>query len=138
MGGINKKSEAGLVIILIVIIVLFFFCWLINVGQRECKSNMDCGSESYCGSGFSCHTFPNIQKTVDQYDLFWPAVAIGIAIIIAAFILKWQKTISEEIKEQQTIVKVQKEEPFEVEEVAEPYYKSENNYYKSPTNLNGP
>lgn len=137
----NKKSEAGLVAILIVIIVLFFFGWLINVGQRECKSNRDCGSEAYCGSDFSCHTYPTIQKTVVQYNLFWPAFVLGIAIVASAIIIKWQKTVSEKKPAQQTIV-VQKEEPVEVEEITEPYYNSEGKlgdpYYKSATNTRSP
>lgn len=143
MGGLYKKSEAGLLVILIIIIVFFFFGWLINVGQRECKSNRDCGSESYCGSDFACHTYPTIQKTVVQYNLFWPAVVIGVAIVAVALIFKWNKTRTEEkTVEKQTIVKVQQEEPVEVEEIAKPYYRSEGKlaepYYKSTTNTRSP
>ncbi|MBI2102006.1 hypothetical protein HYT53_05345 [Candidatus Woesearchaeota archaeon] len=123
MGGLGRKAEAGLVIILVAIIVLFFFGWLINIGQRECKSNKDCGSEAYCGSDFACHQYPNIQKTIVQYSLFWPAVIIGIAIVAAAFIIKfgWLKPVKSET--QKIIIK----EPEEVVEISEPYYKSGSN-----------
>ena len=121
----NKKSEAGLVAVLIIIIIVFFFGWLINIGQRECKSNRDCGSEAYCGSDFSCHTYPTIQKTVIQYNLFWPAVIIGIAIIITAIIFNLDKLRTREFVEEQK--ETVAEEPQEVEEIVEPYYKSNNN-----------
>ena len=129
MKFLHKKSEAGLVAVLIIIIIVFFFGWLINISQRECKSNRDCGSEAYCGSDFSCHTYPTIQKTVIQYNLFWPAVVIGIAIITTAMIFNWSKIRAKEIVEEQktTIAKAIVEEPQEVEEIVEPYYKSNNN-----------
>lgn len=87
MGGF-RKSEAGLVIIVILLIAFIFIGWLISLGQRECKSNRDCSSDSYCGSDFACHEHPSIQKTVVRYSLIGPSLIIGIAIIIAAIILR--------------------------------------------------
>ena len=84
----SKKSEAGTVIIIVIILALFFG-WLINLNQRECRSNKDCKSESYCGSDFACHEFPVIQKTIVQYNFLWPSIIIGLAVIFAAIILKW-------------------------------------------------
>ena len=129
MGGLNNKGEAGLVIIIILVIVVFFFGWLINVSQRECKSNRDCISESYCGSDFSCHTYPNIQKTVVQYNLFWPAVVIGIAIIIAALIFRRERIIPEKTIIEHKIERV----PEEPEDNSYPYYKNSEPYYKGNT-----
>lgn len=126
MKSLYKKSEAGLAALLIIIVIVFFFGWLINVSQRECKGNRDCGSEAYCGSDFSCHTYPTIQKTVVQYNLFWPAVVIGLAIVITALIFNLdklkRKEIAEEVKE--THAKTAVEDPQEVEEIVEPYYRS--------------
>lgn len=116
----NKKSEAGLVAVLIIIIVFLFFGWLINMGQRECKSNRDCGSEAYCGSDFSCHQYPSIQKTVIQYNLFWPAIILGAAIVLAAWIYKNPRPVSEPAPAKSET----KQE--EIEDVSEPYYKSDN------------
>ena len=116
----NKKGEAGLVIILIIIAVLFFFGWLINVSQRECKTNRDCGSEAYCGSDFSCHQYPAIQKTVVEYNFFWPAIIIGLAIIAAAWIFRQPG------QENIVVERVEVKEPREVEDISEPYYKSDN------------
>ncbi len=129
MKSLYKKSEAGLVALLIIIAVVFFFGWIINVSQRECKRNSDCNSESYCGSDFSCHTYPTIQKTVVQYNLFWPAVVIGLAIVITALIFNLDKLKQKEAAEglKETAAKAAIEKPQEVEEIAEPYYKSENN-----------
>lgn len=101
MGGLYKKSEAGLVVILILVIVVFFFGWLINISQRECRSNRDCGSEAYCGSDFSCHQFPTIQKTVIQNNFVVPSIIIGIAIVIATIIFKWDKIMEKESKREE-------------------------------------
>lgn len=120
MGGFYRKSEAGLVIILLIVIVLFFFGWLVNVSQRECKSNKDCSSESYCGSDFSCHKYPTIQKTVIQYNLFWPAVIIGLAIIVSTWIFKQPRQDAKIVVEN-----VEAKEPNEVEDISQPYYKSD-------------
>ena len=124
MSHLSKKSEAGLVIILVVIILVFFFGWLINISQRECKTNRDCGDEAYCGSDFSCHTYPPIQKTVVQYNLLWPSIILGIAIIAVALIFNWDKIRSKE-KEVHNIAKHKLKEPEEVEEITEPYYKTD-------------
>ncbi|MBI3034790.1 hypothetical protein HYY71_00560 [Candidatus Woesearchaeota archaeon] len=123
MGGLHKKSEVGIVIILIIVIVLFFFGWLINFSQRECRTNRDCNSESYCGSDFACHSYPNIQKTVVQYNFFWPAVIIGIAIVAAAWIFRKWRGKWDKIQFVEKIVKV----PEEAEAISEPYYKSNGN-----------
>lgn len=122
MGGLYRKAETGLVVILIIVIILFFFGWLINVSQRECRTNRDCGTEAYCGSDFSCHQFPNIQKTVVQYSLFWPAVIIGIAIVLAAWIFREARKETKVIE--QKVVEIK--EPEEVSDISEPYYKSSN------------
>ncbi|MBI2654554.1 hypothetical protein HYX02_07165 [Candidatus Woesearchaeota archaeon] len=121
MGGFHKKADAGLTILLIVVIVILLFGVLINFG-RECRTNKDCGSESYCGSDFACHQYPTIQKTVVQYNLFLPAVILGIAIVFAAWILrKEQKTeVQAKVQEQVEI------KPQEVEDISEPYYKPGN------------
>ena len=124
MGWLYKKSEAATTL-LVIIVIVFFLGWLINVGQRECKSNRDCGSESYCGSDFSCHSYPTIQKTVVQYNLFWPAVIIGLAIVISAWIFKGGGLRFREEKNQAVEQKV--EEKITVEEISEPYYKSDSN-----------
>ena len=121
MGWLNKKSETGLVIILIIIIVLFFFGWLINVSQRECRTNKECGTEAYCGSDFSCHSYPAIQKTVVEYNFFWPALILGFAIVVAAWIFKQPR------QETNVIEKIEVKEPKEVEDISEQYYKSDSN-----------
>lgn len=131
----SRKSEVGLAIILILIVVLFFFGWLINLSQRECSRNKDCGSEEYCGSDFSCHANPVIQKTVVQYDFIVPSIIIGIAIFAGAIIFR-RKMADSNVAVSQALQKTAAEptdtsikeikEPEEVEEIGEPYYKSEN------------
>ena len=126
MWWLYKKSEIGLGFILALVIVILFFGWLINTGQRECKSNRDCSSESYCGSDFSCHSYPTIQKTVIQYNLFWPAVIIAIAVVIAAWIFKGRELKIREEKEQHVEQKAEEKEPKETENL-QPYYRSDSN-----------
>lgn len=134
MGGLHKKSEAGLAIVLILVIAALFFGWLININQRECNYNKDCGSEAYCGSDFSCHNYPTIQETVVQYNFFWPAVIIAIAIISAAFIFRWDKIRREKVVVEHK-AEIAKEE---TEEIEEPYYNGSESYYKSSTNSKTP
>ena len=122
----SKKSEAGLVAIIIIIVVLFSFGWLYNINQRECSRNKDCSSESYCGSDFSCHQYPNIQNNIVQYNFFWPALIIGIALIIGAWIFRREQATAEEPKQTEYVSAVEKK-PEEVEEITEPYYKSDTN-----------
>ena len=123
MKNIHKKSEAGLVIILAIIIIVFFLGWLININQRECRVNKDCGSESYCGSDFSCHAYPTIQKTVVQYNFLIPSIIIGIAILIAAVILRWSQFKSEKTSNAEDFGKPKI--PEESVEIVEPYYKAD-------------
>jgi len=123
----SRKSEAATTI-LIVLIVVFFIGWLVNVGQRECRTNKECGSESYCGSDFACHQYPTIQKTIVQYNFIVPSIIMGIAIVIAAIIFNRGSKTKEE---PQTIWQQAPIEAAEVEEISEPYYKS-NGDVKTP------
>ena len=141
----SRKSEIGLGIIVLVVIVLFSLGWIVNINQRECRSNKDCNSEAYCGTDFSCHTYPTIQKTVVQYNLFWPAVVIGIAIVAAALIFKEQTKPKEEQKQIIEITDAKASEEIEV--ISEPYYKTNGNtknqemmetYYKPSGNMKTP
>ena len=130
MKKLYKKSEAGLAIVIVIMAVLFFFGWLINFSQMECRSNKDCGSEAYCGSDYSCHTYPTIQKTVVQYNFLWPSIIIGIAIVIAAIIFRWDK-ISAKKETIQVYEESNQKIPQEVEDISEPYYKA-NGDVKTP------
>ena len=56
--------------------------------SKECINNSDCSSENYCGSDFNCHGFPKIENTIIKNDWTTPAAILGLAIVIAAFILR--------------------------------------------------
>jgi dolichyl-phosphate-mannose--protein O-mannosyl transferase len=88
-----KRADGGVIAILIVVIILVFIGWLVNVGNRECRTNRDCGSDAYCGSDFACHQIPVIEKSpvVVERHYAIPALIIGIAMIITAVILRWDK-----------------------------------------------
>lgn len=134
----HKKSEAGLTIIIVVIIVVLFLGWIVNITQRECRTNKDCGAESYCGSDFACHSYPTIQKTIVQYNFLIPSIIIGIAIVIAAMIFRQGKR-QEEPKPEHVSVSTKATEEIKPEEieVSEPYYESKDKaYYKSDNAVN--
>jgi len=95
----NKRAELATIILIILIIVLGIG-WLISLGSRECRSNADCGNGFYCGSDFSCHQLTTIEKTIIKNNLLTPSIIIGIAIIIAAMILRLgKKSFNSEQKE---------------------------------------
>lgn len=120
-----KKAEIGIGIIFLVAIIIFFIGWLINVNQRECRTNKDCGSTSYCGSDFACHEYPVIQQTFVQYNFLLPSLIIGIAIVFAALVYKWSKQSTNEELNKVEEPKQVASQPEEVAEISEPYYKSE-------------
>lgn len=57
-------------------------------GKKECKVNSDCNSNSYCGSDFKCHAYPAIENTIVKNDWTTPAAILGLAIVIAAMVLR--------------------------------------------------
>ncbi len=73
----NKKSEA-VTVILIIVIAAIFLGWLINFTSRECRSNSQCPKDNYCGSDFSCHQIPIIEKTAVENSLLMPSIILGI------------------------------------------------------------
>lgn len=83
----SKKSEA-ITVILVTLMIIVFLGWLINIGSKECRSNSQCGSAQYCGSDFACHELPTIEKTIVKNNLLVPSIILGIAIVIAAVIIR--------------------------------------------------
>ena len=55
---------------------------------KECKLNSDCQNNNYCGSDFKCHSFPVIENTIVKNDWTKPAAIVGLAIVLAAMILR--------------------------------------------------
>jgi hypothetical protein len=89
IGAMNKHGAAvavlGAIVVVLVIVIIGYYA------GRECSKDTDCGSERYCGSDFKCHEFRIIQKTEVHYDFIVPAVVVGIAIVIAAYVLRDKK-----------------------------------------------
>ncbi len=90
----NKRAEALTAAVLITVIIAVFLGWLINFNSKECRSNSQCQSGYYCGSDFSCHEMPVIERTLRENSLIVPSIIIGIAIVAAALILKSAKNNS--------------------------------------------
>jgi len=57
-------------------------------GRKECKVNSDCQANNYCSSDFKCHAFPVIENTIVKNDWTTPAAILGLAIVLAAFVLR--------------------------------------------------
>ena len=109
----NKKSEA-ITIFLVVLIVVVFLGWLINFASRECRSNSDCNNGFYCGSDYACHQIPVVEKTIIQNNLVAPAFVIGIAIIIAAIVLRWRRNPSKGTNHMETEQKQENKNPLKL------------------------
>ena len=121
----SKKADIGIGALFLIVILVFFVGWLVEINQRECRTNKDCGLSSYCGSDFACHEFPVVQQNIVQYNFLLPSIILGIAILLAAWIYRRsQKSNGEMIAEEP---KPAAKEHEEVEDINEPYYKSEGN-----------
>ncbi len=102
----NKKSEILTISIIVVLIVLSIIVlgeWFANFNAKECRSDSQCPSDNYCGSDFSCHPVPTIEKTIIENNLVIPSIIIGIAIVIAAMILKSGKIFTRKNEHQETV-----------------------------------
>lgn len=89
----SGKKANGALIILVVIVIIAIIYIIVDNATKECWKDTDCGSERYCGSDFKCHDMKIINKTIINNDYgFWKAaIILAIAIIIAAFILRWKR-----------------------------------------------
>ncbi|MBI2651686.1 hypothetical protein HYX01_04400 [Candidatus Woesearchaeota archaeon] len=83
----SKRAEA-ITIILVTLMIVLFLGWFINFNSKECRSNSQCKKGEYCGSDFSCHSIPIVEKEVKSYNLVLPAFILGIAIVISAWLIK--------------------------------------------------
>lgn len=105
-----KKAQAELAIVVIVVVIIVFLGWLVAIANRECNRNSDCNKDEYCGVDHGCHDIPVITKTettmLRSYNLVVPSIIIGIALIIMAIILKWDKL---KPKKQEKQIEAQKE-----------------------------
>ena len=86
-----KKGDIGFGAVIVIIIIVIFLGWLINQGWKECRVDSDCGSDQYCTSQFTCKNIPVIEKSSpsqagDYTNIAW---IIGLSLIIAALIMKW-------------------------------------------------
>ena len=77
-------------IVLIVIVLIFIIAILTPFWGygTQCRSNENCGLNSYCGSDYQCHQLKVIEKTIVEKQYTEPALIIAAAIIISIIILK--------------------------------------------------
>lgn len=102
----GKKGSATAIIIIIIIVI--FLGWIVHEGAKECKSNSDCRDNQYCSSQFTCEDFPTIEYGSPQVSNSF-AWIIGISLIIAALIMKWDTIFKK--KEKKSSEEEKKKEP---------------------------
>jgi len=91
----NKKADIGLGIILVIIIIVIFLGWLVNEGWKECRADNDCKQNQYCTSQFTCKDIPVREKFSPSAPVSDDAAWIlGVALVIAALILKFDSVVS--------------------------------------------
>ena len=84
----NKKGTflSGALLVVAIALALIIF----NFFSYECFEDNQCKDQQYCGVDHECHDFPDVQEAKQDYvraALIFGAL-IGIAIIVAAYILK--------------------------------------------------
>lgn len=84
-----KKGMVCLTCLIVVALILVFFGWVIKEGYKECRRDSDCKNGYYCSSSFECRQIPIIQETTSPPNYDKAAWIIGISLIIAAIIIKW-------------------------------------------------
>lgn len=87
----SKKSQAlaGVLIVVIIVVALIFL--ITSCERGECSKDTDCPPEYICKADRSCHPIPSINKTIINYDLRLPALILGLAIVIAAILIRQRK-----------------------------------------------
>jgi hypothetical protein len=131
----NTRGDVGLgAILIIIIIIVLALGWLINEGWKECRYDSDCGDVYYCISYFVCNEIPVIEQRVEQAaPVNIPMAAawvIGLSLIIAAIIFKWD-TFKRKPKEKTPEQKKEEEQDKQSQSYkAEPTDPSIEEYYE--------
>jgi hypothetical protein len=108
----NKRADITIGTILLIVIILLFLGWIINESWKECRVDADCKSNQYCTSSFTCKDVPVVEKTSPAIAADLTAVAwiIGLCLIIAAAILRWDSISATFKKKDIRIIETQKRE----------------------------
>ena len=86
----NTKASMSIGIIAVILALLIFGIFIVNIASRDCNSNRDCPQESYCGSDFECHAFPE-EIVVEKNNFTWAAIILSVGLITTAYIMKTGK-----------------------------------------------
>ena len=86
----NSKGNVALAIVAVILALTLLIIYLIGLTSRECGSNKECPSTSYCGSDYECHSFPE-EIIVKENSNMPAAFIVGISLIVAAYIYRGRK-----------------------------------------------
>ncbi|MEK6812926.1 MAG: hypothetical protein AABX86_02310 [Nanoarchaeota archaeon] len=84
----GKAKTIGTTVLVVLFILLILFTVFERI-SRECQKDSDCPSSYYCGADFSCHpVVAGEQQIMVKESNLIPALLLGIAIVLAAWIIK--------------------------------------------------
>ncbi|MBU0457170.1 MAG: hypothetical protein ABH824_00725 [Nanoarchaeota archaeon] len=83
----NKKANLGLTAVAIILALVILGFFLVSLALRECNSNKECPDDSYCGTDYECHPYPD-EIIVKKNNLLSAAIVLGVSLIIAAYLFK--------------------------------------------------
>ncbi len=92
---INKRASGGggaPIPLLVGVLVVVLIADLVNIANRECNRDSQCGKNQYCTSNYECKDIPLANANIYEVNLIGPAIIIAIGLIIAAAILKFKKS----------------------------------------------
>jgi hypothetical protein len=82
----NRKGTIGATISILIVVIIVIAVYFAVVSSRDCNRDSECPAHNYCGADHECHKFEIIQ--VEKQGLIFPALIIGIAMIVSAYILR--------------------------------------------------
>ena len=86
----GDKSNLVLIIVVIAVSIFLVGNFFLNQASKECKNNKGCSEDSYCGSDFTCHQYPE-EIIVEKNNYVWPAIILGVSLITTAFLFNRKK-----------------------------------------------
>tara|TARA_Y100000310_G_C20632148_1_gene789214 strand:+ start:1165 stop:1452 length:288 start_codon:yes stop_codon:yes gene_type:complete len=88
----NKKGSPALIVIIIFLAAIVLIFLIVNISDRDCSKDSECPENSYCGSDYQCHQFPDRIVVKESSGLLGPSIVVAVALIIAALIVRLRNT----------------------------------------------
>ena len=86
----NKKGSIGLVVVAVILALVILGVFLVSIASRDCNANKDCAENSYCGSDYECHQYPD-EIVVTENNYVPAAIILSFGLMLAAYIFRTGK-----------------------------------------------